>query len=527
MTDLTFNINSWDIIIIISYFVLIIWWGLKNAKSGDSQDYFLAGRSMKWYAVGLSLFAASISSSTLIGQSGDTYSTGIAVYNYNLISVLVMVFFAWIFLPFYIRSGIFTMPEFLERRFDKRSKYYFSTLTILGAIFLDAAATLYAGALIIQLIIPDLSIQLIVIILAVAAASYTIPGGLSSAISAELVQAVILIAGSVILTFYAVENVGDWSLLKERFSDTVMLDLIRPMNDASVPWLGLIVGIPVLGFYFWCTNQTLVQRVLSAVSVDQGRKGVLLTGFLTVSTFFIIVYPAMLAKIAFPGLPKPDMVYPKMVLEWMPIGLLGLIIAALIAAMTSTLSAILNSASTLFTMDFYAPYKKEASSQRLVLVGKITSIIILVIAAVWAPHISKFGSLVKYYQEVLSYIAPPVVAAFFLGLFYKRANGSGIFTGLMGGLALAILMLFFKEDLFGQIHFLLIVPFIFIAASLIMVIASNLSERPDREKTELYTYSTKLFKQEIATMRTEIWYSSFYFWSAILVLCCLGMLIIF
>ncbi|MBD2723112.1 sodium:solute symporter [Hymenobacter armeniacus] len=527
MPETPFNLKPWDVAIIAAYFLFIIWWGLRNSKSSNSKDYFLAGRNKKWYAVGLSLFAASISSSTLIGQSGDTYSTGIAVYNYNLISVLVLVFFAWFFLPFYLRSGVFTMPEFLERRFDRRAKYYFSALTILGAIFLDAASTLYAGALVMQRILPEASVPVLIFALAFAAASYTIPGGLSSAISAELVQAVVLVIGSVILTWLAMSRVGSWATLQARFAGTEMLHLIRPLDDASVPWLGLIVGIPILGFYFWCSNQTLVQRVLSADSIDQGRKGVLLTGFLTVATFFIIVFPAMLAKVAFPDLPKPDMVYPTMLLEWMPVGLLGVIIAALLVAITSTLSAILNSASTLFTLDFYAAYKPAASSRELVRVGKITAVVIVLIASLWAPNIGKFGSLVKYYQEMHSYIAPPVVAAFFLGLFYKRANGTGVFAGLMGGLLIAGLLIFYKTTVFGNLHFLLVTPFVFLAAASIMVVVSHLTAPPPPLKTDAYTYSGEILRQDLAALKTVRWHHSFYFWSALLVGVCLAMLAIF
>ena len=282
-------INFVDCAIIVLYLIFIIWWGLRNGKSSDAGSYFLAGRTMPWWIVGLSLFAASISSTTLIGQSGDAYHTGVAVFNYNLTGVVVMVFFATFLLPLYIRSGIFTIPEFLERRFDKRSRYYFSGICIVGNIFLDAAGALYAAALIIKLLFPEADLQLIIIIFAVLAASYTIPGGLSSAINAELIQAVILIVGSVILTGACFAN-GGFDYLASLFeSGDMSVRLIRPLTDTATPWLGLIVGMPVLGIYFWANNQTLVQRVLSARSVDEGRKGVMFAGALTLATLFIIV----------------------------------------------------------------------------------------------------------------------------------------------------------------------------------------------------------------------------------------------
>ena len=336
-------INFVDCAIIVLYLIFIIWWGLRNGKSSDAGSYFLAGRTMPWWIVGLSLFAASISSTTLIGQSGDAYHTGGAVFNYNLTGVVVMVFFATFLLPLYIRSGIFTIPEFLERRFDKRSRYYFSGICIVGNIFLDAAGALYAAALIIKLLFPEADLQLIIIIFAVLAASYTIPGGLSSAINAELIQAVILIVGSVILTGACFAN-GGFDYLASLFeSGDMSVRLIRPLTDTATPWLGLIVGMPVLGIYFWANNQTLVQRVLSARSVDEGRKGVMFAGALTLATLFIIVFPGVIARHLFPGIEKPDMIYPTMVLRLLPTGLLGIMLSALLAALTSTLSAILNS----------------------------------------------------------------------------------------------------------------------------------------------------------------------------------------
>lgn len=206
----TFNVSFIDLTIVLLYLFFIVLWGLKNGKSSDSQSYFLAGRTMPWWVVGLSLFAASISSTTLIGQSGDSYHTGLAVFNYNLTGIIVMVLFAVFLLPLYIKSRIFTIPEFLEKRFDSRSRYYFSGICILGNIFLDAAGALYAAALIIKLILPEADLQMIIIVFAIISASYTIPGGLSSAINAELIQAIILILGSVILTIFCFQQGGDY-----------------------------------------------------------------------------------------------------------------------------------------------------------------------------------------------------------------------------------------------------------------------------------------------------------------------------
>ena len=319
-----FSIGIIDIIIIGLYLVFITWWGLRHAKGGDAGSYFLAGRSMPWWVIGLSLFAASISSTTLIGQSGDAYHTGIAVFNYNLTGgVVVMVLFAVFLLPLYLKSGIFTIPEFLEKRYDKRSRYYFSALSIVGTVFLDAAGALYAAALIIKLIFPAADTGLIICIFALLAASYTIPGGLSSAISAELIQAVILIVGSVILTAVCFASGGLEYVAGLIQDGDIAVKLIRPINDSATPWLGLFIGMPISGMYFWANNQTLVQRVLRAKNVNEGRKGVMFCGFLTVLTLFIIIFPGVIARTFFPDIENPDMVYPTMVMKLLPTGLLG------------------------------------------------------------------------------------------------------------------------------------------------------------------------------------------------------------
>lgn len=510
-----FSISTIDLVIVILYIIFIIWWGLKNGKSSDSQSYFLAGRSMPWWIVGLSLFAASISSTTLIGQSGDAYDTGLAVFNYNLTGIVVMVFFAVFLLPLYIRSKVFTIPEFLEKRFDKRSRFYFSAICIIGNVFLDAAGALYAAALIIKLIFPAADLQLIIIIFAAIAASYTIPGGLSSVIKTELIQAIILIIGSIILTFFCFQKGGDYFFDLYNNGD-ILAKLSRPIDDPATPWLGLIVGMPILGIYFWANNQTLVQRVLSAKNVDEGRKGVMLNGFLTMLTLLIIAIPGLIARGLFPGLDRPDMVYPTMVINLMPIGLLAIILAALLSALTSALSAILNSTSTLFTMDFYSHFNKEADSKKLVRVGKIASLVVIVIAALWAPQIGKFGSLLKYYQEMLSYISPPIVAAFLLGIFTKRVNGSGAFVGLISGLAIAIGMLFFRHEIFGDMHFLLIVPFLLSASLLIMYFVSLLSSAPESGKLEETTFRKADLVAEFNDLRKKAWYKSYLGWAMLL-----------
>jgi len=524
---------SWaDIVIILLYFLFIVYLGVKYSKSKDEKSYFLAGRGITWPVIGFSLFAASISSSTLIGQAGDAYSTGIAVFNYNSVSVIVMVFFAWFILPFYIKSKIFTIPEFLEKRFNVASRYYFSAITIIVNIFLDAAGSLYAAAMVMKIVFPEVSILTLSIIFAIVVAAYTIPGGLSAAIRVDLMQGIFLLVGSVILTFYATYN-GGAEYVKELLTEgDVLMKLVRPNDDSSVPWLGMIVGIPILGMFFWGNNQQLVQRVLTAKSIDEGRKGVLLVGFLTMLTLFLIIIPGVMAIKFFPDLPKPDMVYPNLIMELLPNVLIGFMIAAMVAALTSSLSGLLNSVATLFTMDFYNKIKPESTSKQKVRVGKTASITVLIIAVMWAPQIGKqFGTLLKYYQEMLSIMAPPIVAAFILGIFWKRTNATGAFSGLIAGILLGIANIIFTvnngHSIFGDIHFLLTVPYYFVWSMLVMVVVSLATKKPPLEKTENLTFSLEEFKRETIYLKQQAVYKSYRFWSYLLIAFCVIILIAF
>ncbi|GAO29574.1 sodium:solute symporter [Geofilum rubicundum] len=542
------ELHYFDVLIIVAFMVGIVWWALKHGKSRDSDSYFLAGRSSTWPVIGLSLFAASVSSSTLMGHSGEGFISGIAVFNYNWISILVMVFFVMFFLPFYIKSGIFTMPEFLERRFDNRSRVYFSFITIIGNVFLDAAAALYTGALIIKLIFPDVEIQWIILGMALVAGSYTIIGGLSSAINADVIQAAILIVGSTILSFFALKEIGGWNEFYQMFNEGVWLKLTRPLDDPTVPWLGMIVGIPILGFYFWCNNQVMVQRVLSAKSVDHGRRGVLFVGFLYLFTLFIFIMPGVIARglnlFGVDDLPlemiggqalssiygiNTDEVYPHLIARLLPVGLVGIILAAMISALTSTLSATLSSASTLFTMDFYSKWDKKADSKKLVRVGRITAVVVLVIAVAWAPFIQRFDSLVSYYQEVISYLAPPIVGVFFLGLFWRRINGIGAFTGLISGLFLASVLMIMKYILMIEVnvHFLLLAPVLLIISGIVTIVVSFNTQKPLAEKVDSYTWTKKIWKEESQELQGVIWYKNFRILSILLVLACFMMYFMF
>lgn len=537
-----FTLGTVDIVIMILYTVAMIVYGLYKGKRESSEDYFLAGRNMMWPVVGISLFAANISSTTLVGLAGDAYSTGISVFNYEWFAVVILIFFSIFFLPFYLSSKVYTMPEFLERRFDVRSRYYFSFTTIIGNVLIETAAPLYIGAVIFEQVFPGVSSWIIILLLAVAAAAYTIPGGLSSVVHTEVIQAILLIIGSIILTFYTLDAVGGWDNVLAAMnkkheagilpnSPDDMLSLIRPMNDTAVPWTGLITGVPILGFYFWANNQFMVQRTLSAKNLNHGRWGSLFAGFLKLPVLFIMVLPGAMAlampEEIFPHLDNPDLVYPALVFNLLPTVLKGLVLAGLLAAMSSSISATLNSASTLITMDFISKIKPDMTSQQLVRAGQLATVVLVILAALWAPRIKEFDSLFKYLQQVLAYIAPPVVAAFFLGLFWKRANGHGAFYGFVVSALLAILYIT-NSDAIAQsfqgiipgwvlvddqgvhsIHFLHQAFILFLIALMVIVGISLATAPPDQDKIKNFVYTRKVFDEDTASLKGLVWYKNY------------------
>jgi SSS family solute:Na+ symporter len=516
-----FSLSTLDIVLIFVYLIGVILYGLKHAKQSTSEEYFLAGRDTRWPIVGVSLVAANISSTTMVGLAGAAYSTGISVFNYEWMATVVLVFFAIFFLPFYLKSQVYTMPEFLERRFDARSRYYFSAITLTGNILIDTAGTLYAGGLLIQLIVPGLPMWVICAGLALAAAAYTIPGGLSSVMQTEVLQAVLLLVASIVLSVMTFNQVGSWENVRSVTPDA-MLSLVRPADDPTLPWTGLVLGVPLLGFYFWCNNQFMVQRVLSAKNVDHGRWGALFAGLLKLPLLYIMVLPGTMARYLYPDLPKGDLVYPTLLFDLLPVGLIGLVVAGLLAAMASSISATLNSASTLVTMDFVSKLNPQVDSKRLVTIGKLATVVFCVLAVLVAPQISRFQSLFEYLQLFSAILYPPIAAVFVVGLFWKRANGTGAFAGLMVGFAGTLLLSLVKTGLISapalqQTHFLLYAPLLFGLAAATVVVVSWQTAPPPAAKTEQNIWTSRLYREETRELAGVPWYQNYRTLSVILI----------
>ena len=530
---------------VLIYVVFIIAVGLYFAKKTKSEtDYFLAGRSLTWWLIGFSLLASNLSSSSLMGMASEAYSRGIAVYNYEWMAGIILVIFALFFLPFYLKTRIFTMPEFLERRFDERSRYWFSGITILGNIIIDVAAALYAGALVIEIIYPGIPMWQSVSVLALLAGLYTVAGGLAAVVYTDAIQAVLLLIGSTLISVIAFTKLGAidpalsaWDIVT-RDTPPEMLSVIRPASDPVMPWPGLITGVFLLGFYFWTNNQFMAQRVLGAKSTDHGRWGAIFAGFLKLPIIFIMVLPGTFARTLYPGLENPDLAFPTMMFDLLPVGVRGLILIALIAAIMSSVDSTLNSASTLVTMDFVKKLRPNADKKTLVWTGRVTTFIFMVFAAAWAPQVVKFPSIWQYLQQVLAYISPPVVACFVLGIFWWRSNRHGAFWGLVGGHTAALATFIVGELMNGFIlqsgplnaeqtelaaqgvpvlHFLYLPPILFAVSAVIIVVVSLATAAPPPEQYKPLTMNRAFLQEQSEELKGVVWYKNYRVLSVILV----------
>ncbi len=350
------SLSTVDLVIVVLYFLVVFAIGFRMARRTHSaEDLFLAGRRLGWLPIGLSLFASNISSTTMIGLTGAAYTWGIAVANYEWMAAPILVVFALFLVPLYLNARIGTVPEFLEYRYDRHVRRYFSLLTIVANIVVDTAGTLFAGAIVLTVFMPGLDLFTAALLLAVIAGLYTAAGGLAAVVYTDVLQAVILLAGSSVVAVLAFAQLDfSWAQLVAQTPPS-HLSLMLPLADENLPWLGTLVGVPILGFYFWCTNQFIVQRVLGARSIAHARRGALFAGLLKLPVLFLMVLPGVMASVFMPGLEQGDQVFPALISTLLPPGLAGLVLAALVAALMSSIDSTLNSAAALVTLDFVKP----------------------------------------------------------------------------------------------------------------------------------------------------------------------------
>jgi len=510
------GISNIDLIIIVLYFIMVLGIGFVIARrTRTSDDLFLGGRTFGWGLIGLSLFASNISSATIIGLSGAAYTTGIVNSVYEWMSALPLIVAALIFVPLFLRSRITTIPEFLEKRFDRRSQVFFSVVTIVMSIVVEMAGGLYAGAVVMQAFFPDIELWHVTLPLAIVAGVYTAFGGLRAVVYTDAIQAVILIVGCTVLTWMLYARLDfSWANVLANVPEG-HFSVVRPIDDAALPWPGLILGVPFLGFWYWTTNQYIVQRVLGARDVRQARWGVMLAGLLKIVPLFIMVLPGAMAISILPNLPNGDAVFPRAVIEILPVGMVGIVLAGLLSAIMSSVDSTLNSASTLLVVDFVKPRNPGVSDERIAQYGRISTLVLMLVAALWAPMIGNFESLWDYLQEMFSIIVPPVVVIFFVGVFYKRGNGDGAFWTLVIGTLLGVLLFLAGNFELSNIHYTIRVGIMVGVSTVVFFLVSALTAPPSQEKIETYTFRRELLSDG---MEGVPWYLDYRFHSLLLVM---------
>ncbi len=507
-----------DIAILIGYLILSrlipLWLNRKQKENTDG--FFLGGRKFVWPLIGFSLLATNVSGASFVGLAGAGYAQGVSVYSYEWMAAIILIFFVFFLLPFYIRSGVFTMPEFLERRYDRRSRVAFSILLLFFAIFLGASGTLYAGALVGLTIFPGTPLWVGVVVLALLAGVMSIFGGLGAVVISDTIQAVVLIIGGALVFFYALDALPSWEYFTQAVPEGT-LNIIQPADDPHLPWPGLMSGLVIVGIYAWTTEQVAVQRVLGAKSLDHGRWGAIFAGFLKLPILFLMILPGTMAILLYPDLEAPDMVFPTLVADLLPVGVRGIILAAIVAAITSSVDSVLNSASTLVTMDFVKPFRPDTSEKSLVRVGRVTTIVIMIVAVLWAPQIMKFSSLWNYIQSILSYVTPPIVSIFLVGIFWARANRHGAFWTFVLGIGLGVIG-FYMNEILGvfPIHFLYAGLVSFIMSIVIHVTVSLLTEPPSPEKTAGLIWTREFWRQETEDIKGMPIWKNYRFLAAVL-----------
>ncbi|MBB1088553.1 sodium/solute symporter [Lysobacter sp. SG-8] len=456
------TLHGWDYAVLAVYFALVVVVCARVARrSPDADELFLAGRSLGAGVVGLSLFASNISSTTLIGLPGAAWSSGIAVANYEWMAALVLLFSALFVVPVFLGNRIRTVPELLERRFDGRLRRYLSAVSVLLSIVLDTAGSLYAGAVVLKVFFPALPLAGTIAAIALFAGLYTAAGGLRAVVYTDALQSIVLLAGSSVL---AIVVFAQFDFSWEQVVAAVPADhlsLVRPLDDPDLPWLGTLIGLPILGFYYWTMNQYVSQRLLGARSVEAAGRGALLAAVLKLLPLFLMVLPGAMAVALLPDLERGDEVFARLLLEYAPVGIAGLVLAGLLAAIMSSVDSALNSASTLITLDFIQPRRPHLDARLLARIGRVTTLLLVTVAATWAPMIDRFPGLFAYLQQTFAYVTPPLVAVFVLGLWWKRLAAGPALRALVTGHAVSAAWFVATQAGLLAVHFTIVAGALF------------------------------------------------------------------
>jgi len=517
---------DWVVIGLYFFVLLVLALWIFFQKNKNTEDYFLAGRNVGWFVIGASIFASNIGSEHIVGLAGTGFETGTPMAHYELHSWIVLLL-GWLFLPFYFRSGVYTMPEFLEKRFDSKSRWFLSLFSLIAYVLTKVSVTIYAGGIVVSELIgvPFWYGSIGVVIFT---GLYTIIGGMKAVIYTESMQAIVLILGSLIITVLGLEEIGGWNELKSTVIENSPnhFNMWRPSNDPDFPWTGLLFGGTIVGLWYWCTDQYIVQRTLAANNIKIGRRGVIFGAYLKLLPIFIFLIPGIIAfalSIKDPNLfsiDKSDNAFPMLVKTLLPAGLKGLVAGGLMAALMSSLASVFNSCSTIFTIDIYKKLKPKESEANLLRVGKLATTIIVILGILWIPIMQKIGGgvMYQYLQNVQSYIAPPVAAVFLLGIIWKRVNSKAAISTLIVGLFLLFLRLgseiYFQTEInsnkvvnnwlfvFATVNFSHMAILMFIFSLILCSVISLLSEVPDYNKIIGLTFGTLTEKQKSGRTKT-------------------------
>tara|TARA_A100001015_G_scaffold69926_2_gene77457 strand:+ start:5845 stop:7497 length:1653 start_codon:yes stop_codon:yes gene_type:complete len=489
-------------------------------KNKNTEDYFLAGRNVGWFVIGASIFASNIGSEHVVGLAGTGFESGTPMAHYELHAWIVLLL-GWLFLPFYIRSGAFTMPEFLEKRFDSRSRWFLSVFSLMAYVLTKVSITIYAGGIVVSELL-GIPFWYGAIGIVIFTGIYTVIGGLKAVIYTETLQTIVLIFGSIIITVLGLQEVGGWGQLRETVTAVSPdhFNMWRPMNDPQFPWTGLLIGGTIVGIWYWCTDQYIVQRTLAANNITIARRGAIFGAYLKLLPILIFLVPGIIAFALTLQQPevfqvtKADRAFPMLVKTLLPVGLKGLVAGGLMAALMSSLASVFNSCSTIFTIDIYKKIRPDKSEESLIRIGKIATAIIVVLGIIWIPIMEKIGGgvMYQYLQNVQSYIAPPVTAVFLLGIIWKRVTSDAAITTLISGLILLILRLgteiYFQEEIltgaevsgiafaFATINFAHMAIFMFIFSVFLCFVVSLATAIPDYARIEGLSFGTMTAKMK-------------------------------
>ena len=512
----TFSGLDWAVVGI--YFLILMgiaWWVVRK-KTESSTEYFLAGRHVGWFVIGASIFASNIGSEHIVGLAGTGAKSGVVMGHYELHSWLVLML-GWVFVPFYMRSRVFTMPEFLEKRYSPAARWLLSVTTLIAYVLTKISVTIYAGAVVFQVLMGiDFWTGALFIVLLTGV--YTVLGGLRAVLYTEALQAFVLLAGSVTVTVAGLIKLGGVDRLIA-LAGPEHFNMFLPADHPDFPWTGMVFAPPIVGLWYWCTDQYIVQRVLAAKNELEARRGTIFAAYLKLTPFFIFLIPGViayaLAKSGQLELAEADQAFPAMVATLLPAGLRGLVAGGLLAALMSSLAAVFNSSSTLFTMDIYKKLRPDASEKTLVHVGRVATSVLVVTGIAWIPILRTLsGELYHYLQSVQAYVAPPIAAVFFLGVFSKRINAAAALAALVGGFLLGMGRLIAelnKEALsgwlytFADINFLHFAIFLFLFCVFLMIVVSMVTPPPPPESIRGLTYATTVSADRAKSRATWNW----------------------